>query len=59
MVFWRYLLLSGHKKEQNSKQNQNYGKALGTSSWDQENIKNCKQDATNPLKQIFESLIKV
>jgi hypothetical protein len=52
-------LLSGHEEEQNSKQNQNYGKALGTPSWDEKYIKNCKQDATNPLKQIFESLIKV
>jgi len=58
IVIWRYLLLSSHEEEQNSKQNQNYGKALGTSSWDQDYIKNRKQDATNRLKQISESFIK-
>lgn len=50
IVFWRYPLLSSHKEEQNSKQDQNCGKALSTSSRDQHNIKNCKQDAANPLK---------
>jgi hypothetical protein len=45
-------LLSSHKEEQNSKQDQDYGKALGTSPWDQDYIKNGKQDATNRLKQI-------
>jgi hypothetical protein len=58
IVIWRYLLLSSHKEEQNSKQDQDYGKALGTSSWDQDYIKNSKQDATNRLKQISKGLIK-
>jgi hypothetical protein len=52
-------LLSSHKEEQYSKQNQNYGKALSTTSWDQDYIKNRKQDATNSLQQISKSLIKL